>query len=208
MFMIVFPFCLQGAQLRKHIDATLGSGNLREAVRLPPGEDINEWLAVNSNFVVFFSLLECIDCISMILGLVLNYVAASRMLLEPSCFIRANNVCFAFQLWISLTKLIFCMAHLQNSAHQRAARQWLQAQSMPIRKSHCLDLSQEVLFFIQSKHFSVKSVWLHFNLWNTVSTLAWLVSSSVLSSFSLNVMNCFLFIFTSFTLHEKLGARR
>ncbi|RWV84387.1 hypothetical protein BHE74_00058335 [Ensete ventricosum] len=38
-----------GAQLRKHIDATLGSGNLREAVRLPPGEDLNEWLAVNSN---------------------------------------------------------------------------------------------------------------------------------------------------------------
>lgn len=40
---------MQGAQLRKHIDATLGSGNLREAVRLPPGEDFNEWLAVNSN---------------------------------------------------------------------------------------------------------------------------------------------------------------
>lgn len=39
---------LQGQQLRKHIDATLGSGNLREAVRLPPGEDLNEWLAVNS----------------------------------------------------------------------------------------------------------------------------------------------------------------
>jgi hypothetical protein len=48
MLMIVFLFCLQGAQLRKHIDATLGSGNLREAVRLPLGEDINEWLAVNS----------------------------------------------------------------------------------------------------------------------------------------------------------------
>ncbi|KAG8057243.1 hypothetical protein GUJ93_ZPchr0002g25524 [Zizania palustris] len=42
-----------GAQLRKHIDATLGSGNLREAVRLPPGEDINEWLAVNT--VDFFN---------------------------------------------------------------------------------------------------------------------------------------------------------
>ncbi|GJN12360.1 hypothetical protein PR202_ga30631 [Eleusine coracana subsp. coracana] len=49
----VFPLCLQGAQLRKHIDATLGSGNLREAVRLPPGEDINEWLAVNT--VDFFN---------------------------------------------------------------------------------------------------------------------------------------------------------
>ena len=40
---------MQGAQLRKHIDATLGSGNLREAVKLPTGEDLNEWLAVNSN---------------------------------------------------------------------------------------------------------------------------------------------------------------
>ncbi|KAJ6913882.1 MOB kinase activator-like 1A isoform X1 [Populus alba x Populus x berolinensis] len=42
------PSGSKGAQLQKHIDATLGSGNLREAVRLPPGEDINEWLAVNS----------------------------------------------------------------------------------------------------------------------------------------------------------------
>ncbi|PIA57357.1 hypothetical protein AQUCO_00600233v1 [Aquilegia coerulea] len=41
------PSGSKGAQLRKHIDATLGSGNLREAVRLPPGEDANEWLAVN-----------------------------------------------------------------------------------------------------------------------------------------------------------------
>jgi len=64
------PSGSKGAQLRKHIDATLGSGNLREAVRLPPGEDINEWLAVNI-------------------------------------------------LWISLTKL----AHSQNSARLRAARQ-------------------------------------------------------------------------------------
>ncbi|KAF1873703.1 hypothetical protein Lal_00027741 [Lupinus albus] len=41
------PSGSKGAQLRKHIDATLGSGNLREAVKLPPGEDLNEWLAVN-----------------------------------------------------------------------------------------------------------------------------------------------------------------
>ena len=38
----------KGAALRQHIDATLGSGNLREAVLLPPGEDLNEWLAVNT----------------------------------------------------------------------------------------------------------------------------------------------------------------
>uniref|UniRef100_A0A2P2KHZ7 MOB kinase activator-like 1A n=1 Tax=Rhizophora mucronata TaxID=61149 RepID=A0A2P2KHZ7_RHIMU len=47
------PSGSKGAQLRKHIDATLGSGNLREAVRLPPGEDVNEWLAVNT--VDFFN---------------------------------------------------------------------------------------------------------------------------------------------------------
>lgn len=44
---------MQGLQLQKHIDATLGSGNLREAVRLPPGEDLNEWLAVNSKIFIF-----------------------------------------------------------------------------------------------------------------------------------------------------------
>lgn len=36
--------------LHKQAKATLGSGNLRAAVKLPPGEDINEWLAVNSMF--------------------------------------------------------------------------------------------------------------------------------------------------------------
>lgn len=38
----------------KHAAATLGSGNLRNAVQLPDGEDLNEWVAVNSKF---FSLL-------------------------------------------------------------------------------------------------------------------------------------------------------
>ncbi len=34
--------------MKRHIDATLGSGNIMEAVKLPPGEDLNEWLAVNT----------------------------------------------------------------------------------------------------------------------------------------------------------------
>lgn len=34
--------------LMKHAAATLGSGNLRAAVMLPEGEDLNEWVAVNS----------------------------------------------------------------------------------------------------------------------------------------------------------------
>lgn len=40
-------------QLKKYAEATLGSGNLRLAVTLPEGEDINEWLAVNT--VDFFN---------------------------------------------------------------------------------------------------------------------------------------------------------
>ncbi|KAK5295664.1 Mitotic exit network component [Cryomyces antarcticus] len=34
-------------QLKQFAEATLGSGSLRKAVKLPEGEDINEWLAVN-----------------------------------------------------------------------------------------------------------------------------------------------------------------
>jgi MOB kinase activator 1 len=34
--------------LHKHAKETLGSGDLSQAVKLPPGEDINEWLAINT----------------------------------------------------------------------------------------------------------------------------------------------------------------
>lgn len=40
-------------KLQKYAEKTLGSGNLRSAVKLPPGEDINDWLAVNT--VDFFN---------------------------------------------------------------------------------------------------------------------------------------------------------
>ncbi|MBN3287306.1 MOB1A kinase, partial [Polyodon spathula] len=40
-------------ELLKHAEATLGSGNLRQAVVLPEGEDLNEWIAVNT--VDFFN---------------------------------------------------------------------------------------------------------------------------------------------------------
>ncbi|KAJ9533071.1 hypothetical protein QJQ45_018172 [Haematococcus lacustris] len=39
---------VQGLQLKRHIEATLGSGNIMAAVQLPPGEDLQEWLAVNT----------------------------------------------------------------------------------------------------------------------------------------------------------------
>lgn len=39
---------LQGLELKRHVDVTLGKGNIYEAVKLPPGEDVREWLAVNT----------------------------------------------------------------------------------------------------------------------------------------------------------------
>jgi len=35
-------------KLRAYAEATLGSGNLKEAVKLPEGEDLSEWLAVST----------------------------------------------------------------------------------------------------------------------------------------------------------------
>ena len=43
--------------LHKNAKATLGSGDLSLAVKLPEGEDINEWLAVNSfSFFYYFAV--------------------------------------------------------------------------------------------------------------------------------------------------------
>jgi hypothetical protein len=47
----------------KHAAATLGSGNLRLAVMLPEGEDINEWVAVNSKLQRFFLLSNSINSV-------------------------------------------------------------------------------------------------------------------------------------------------
>ena len=39
-------------QLKQYAEATLGSGSLRKAVKLPEGEDKDEWLAVNGEFTM------------------------------------------------------------------------------------------------------------------------------------------------------------
>ena len=56
---IIMWWCL-GYGLKQITKMTLGSGNLEMAVELPEGEDMNEWLAVNtiefyndSNYIKF-----------------------------------------------------------------------------------------------------------------------------------------------------------
>lgn len=59
------PARSQLSTFAQHTLATLGSGSMREAVALPKGEDINEWLAVNT--VDFFNEL------SMLYGTIAEY---------------------------------------------------------------------------------------------------------------------------------------
>lgn len=40
-------------QLRQYAEVTLGGGSLRKVVKLPEGEDENEWLAVNSRLFLY-----------------------------------------------------------------------------------------------------------------------------------------------------------
>lgn len=42
-------------QLRQFAEATLGSGSLKKAVKLPEGEDLSEWLAVNGEENIAFA---------------------------------------------------------------------------------------------------------------------------------------------------------
>eukprot|EP00890_Picochlorum_soloecismus_P006369 jgi/Picsp_1/6733/NSC_04074-R1_cytokinesis-related protein len=50
------PVGAKGLTLKKHIEQTLGSGTVEQAVKLPKGEDANEWIAVNTVF--FFNAIS------------------------------------------------------------------------------------------------------------------------------------------------------
>ncbi|KAE8883648.1 hypothetical protein PF005_g21264 [Phytophthora fragariae] len=56
--------------LHKHAQATLGNGDMRNAVALPEGEDLNEWLAVhtvdffNEISIIYGTILEFCTCAS------------------------------------------------------------------------------------------------------------------------------------------------
>jgi len=84
--------------LLKHAEATLGSGNLRNAVMLPEGEDLNEWIAVNT--VDFFNQ------INMLYGTITDHCT------EASCPVMSAGPKFEY-LWAdgtSVKKPIKCSA--------------------------------------------------------------------------------------------------
>ena len=106
----------QGLTLKRHIEATLGSGNIREAVRLPPGEDLCEWLAVNTvdfyNAIsVLFGTLEEVctvqSCSLMTAGPKVGRAPAAGL-----CSPTIQNICA----WVLHTLYIQSHASLRQSA--------------------------------------------------------------------------------------------
>uniref|UniRef100_A0A8C8TDG9 MOB kinase activator 1A n=1 Tax=Peromyscus maniculatus bairdii TaxID=230844 RepID=A0A8C8TDG9_PERMB len=75
-------------ELLKHAEATLGSGNLRQAVMLPEGEDLNEWIAVNT--VDFFNQ------INMLYGTITEFCT------EASCPVMSAGPRYASTWWPEL----------------------------------------------------------------------------------------------------------
>jgi MOB kinase activator 1 len=70
----------------KYAEATLGSGDLRAAVRLPDGEDLNEWIAVN--VVDFFNQ------INMLYGTIMDVCTSDSckiMSAGPKCVLVARR---------------------------------------------------------------------------------------------------------------------
>jgi hypothetical protein len=91
-------------QLKKYAEATLGSGNLKLAVALPEGEDLNEWLAVNSTFISFLSFYM--------------WHAHNDFVVHKPFLLVAN---VSSQLWISLTRSICCTAPSLSSVRRKSA---------------------------------------------------------------------------------------
>ena len=98
--------------LHKYAKATLGSGDLREAVQLPEGEDVNEWLAVNTvDFfnqvnLLFSSVVEfCTDesCPVMNAGPKYEYMWADGKDIKKPIRVSANMYVDYLMAWVQDT---------------------------------------------------------------------------------------------------------
>jgi MOB kinase activator 1 len=85
------------SQYAKRTLATLGSGSMRQAVQLPPGEDVNEWIAVNT--VDFFNEIN------------LLYGTVSEFCTEQSCpVMAAGDVTYRWADGVKVKNPIECSA--------------------------------------------------------------------------------------------------
>lgn len=90
-------------ELLKHAEATLGSGNLRMAVMLPEGEDLNEWIAVNSKQeVIFFFFYRYVYFV------LYKHLTVTRLYLYFILFKFANLYVFSWLAFKHSTSVMHC----------------------------------------------------------------------------------------------------
>lgn len=95
--------------LHKYAQATLGTGNLHDAVTLPEGEDVNEWLAVNT--VDFFNEINLLygviaefctdtDCPVMCAGPKFEYMWADGVTIKKPIPVSAPRYVDYLMAWV------------------------------------------------------------------------------------------------------------
>lgn len=103
------PVGEKGLELKRHVDVTLGKGNIYEAVKLPPGEDVREWLAVNTVdmynaiSVLYLTLVDfCTDasCPTMSAGPKYEYLWADGVKVKKPMKVTAPQYVNALFDWI------------------------------------------------------------------------------------------------------------
>ncbi|XP_009866425.1 PREDICTED: MOB kinase activator 1A-like, partial [Apaloderma vittatum] len=114
-------------ELLKHAEATLGSGNLRQAVMLPEGEDLNEWIAVNT--VDFFNQ------INMLYGTITEFCT------EASCPVMSAGPRFMSWAKPILKRLFRVYAHIYHQHFDSVMR--LQ------EEAHLNTSFKHFIFFVQ-----------------------------------------------------------
>ena len=99
-------------ELHKHAEATLGAGNLSEAVRLPPGENLNDWLAVNVTdfyneisllFGVLMDVCTPVSCPSMTAGPKFEYKWADGKTIRKPIRCSAPKYVDYMMTWVQTT---------------------------------------------------------------------------------------------------------
>ena len=97
----------------RYASATLGSGNIKQAVALPEGEDLNEWVAVNSE-----SLRVCKVCVC-------TYVCVCDVGMRHLSSLLPSRC----QPWTSSTRSTCSTGPSQSSAHRSLVQSCLLDQS-------------------------------------------------------------------------------
>lgn len=88
---------------------TLGSGNLREAVIFPPGEDPNEWLVVNSLYTTHIILELGFTVVIDVRSLLLTFFSVE--------FVWFLSFLFLLVIWIGSLTLLFAAVDFFNQVN-------------------------------------------------------------------------------------------